>query len=99
MQLSRPLFGPDLDRRTVCFPTTGSTASALPADGVNVVSNLGMQTASLENILTAAREQGAATDLLDRMLELFRKRAGAGFGDEDISGAFELIRRKSGASG
>ncbi|QCI63960.1 NAD(P)-dependent oxidoreductase [Phreatobacter stygius] len=64
--------------------------------GVNVVSNLGMQAASLDNILTASREQGVATDLLDPMLELFRKRAGAGFGDEDISGLFELIRRKSG---
>ncbi|WP_343517797.1 NAD(P)-binding domain-containing protein [Sphingomonas sp.] len=62
--------------------------------GVNVVSNLGMQAASLENILTATREQGVATDLLDPLLELFRKRAGAGFGDEDISGVFELIRRK-----
>lgn len=65
--------------------------------GVNVVSNLGMQAASLENIVTATREQGVATDLLDPMLELFRKRAGAGFGDEDISGVFELIRRESGA--
>jgi 3-hydroxyisobutyrate dehydrogenase-like beta-hydroxyacid dehydrogenase len=62
--------------------------------GVNVVSNLGMQAASLDNILTATREQGVATDLLDPMLTLFRKRAGAGFGDEDISGVFELIRRK-----
>jgi 3-hydroxyisobutyrate dehydrogenase-like beta-hydroxyacid dehydrogenase len=63
--------------------------------GVNVVSNLGMQAASLNNILTASREQGVATNLLDPMLELFRTRAGAGFGDEDISGIFELIRRKS----
>jgi hypothetical protein len=30
------------------------------------------------------------------MLELFRKRAGAGFGNEDISGIFELIRRRGG---
>lgn len=64
--------------------------------GENVVSNLGMQAASLDNILTATREQGVATDLLDPMLNLLRKRAGAGFGDEDISGIFELIRRKSG---
>jgi 3-hydroxyisobutyrate dehydrogenase-like beta-hydroxyacid dehydrogenase len=64
--------------------------------GVKVVSNLGMQAASLDNILTASREQGIATDLLDPMLELFRERAGAGFGHEDISGIFELIRRKSG---
>lgn len=66
---------------------------------LNVVSNLGMQTASLDNILTATREQGVATDLLDPMLGLFRKRDGAGFGQEDISGIFELIRRKSGAGG
>ncbi|WP_394892258.1 hypothetical protein ACG873_13165 [Mesorhizobium sp. AaZ16] len=32
--------------------------------GVNVVSNLGMQAASLDNILTASRDQGVATDLL-----------------------------------
>ncbi|WP_129790669.1 NAD(P)-dependent oxidoreductase [Sphingosinicella sp. CPCC 101087] len=64
--------------------------------GVNVVSNLGMQTASLENILTATREQGVAADLLNPMLDLFRKRAGSGFGDEDISGVFELIRRQRG---
>jgi 3-hydroxyisobutyrate dehydrogenase-like beta-hydroxyacid dehydrogenase len=64
--------------------------------GMNVVSNLGMQAASLDNILTASREQGVATDLLDPMLQLFRKRAAAGFADEDISGVFELIRRKSG---
>jgi 3-hydroxyisobutyrate dehydrogenase-like beta-hydroxyacid dehydrogenase len=63
--------------------------------GVNVVSNLSMQAASLDNILTATREQGVATDLLDPMLKLFHQRAGAGFGDEDISGVFELIRRKS----
>ncbi|WP_129648975.1 NAD(P)-dependent oxidoreductase [Peristeroidobacter agariperforans] len=61
--------------------------------GVNVVSNLGMQAASLENILTATREQGVATDLLEPMLELFRQRASAGFGHEDISGIFELMRR------
>jgi 3-hydroxyisobutyrate dehydrogenase-like beta-hydroxyacid dehydrogenase len=67
--------------------------------GANVVSNLGMQTASLENIVTATREQGVATELLEPMLDLFRKRAGAGFGDEDISGVFELIRRKSEAGG
>lgn len=60
---------------------------------LNVVSNLGMQTASLDNILTATREQGVATDLLDPLLSLFRKRDGAGFGQEDISGIFELIRR------
>ena len=62
--------------------------------GMNVVSNLGMQLASLENILTTTRQQGVATDLLDPLLELFRKRAGAGFGEEDISGIFELIRRQ-----
>ncbi|PLP57294.1 6-phosphogluconate dehydrogenase [Mesorhizobium loti] len=66
---------------------------------LNVVSNLGMQTASLDNILTATREQGVATDLLDPMLGLFRKRDGAGFGDEDISGVLELIRRKRIAGG
>jgi 3-hydroxyisobutyrate dehydrogenase-like beta-hydroxyacid dehydrogenase len=64
---------------------------------LDVVSNLGMQTASLDNILTATREQGVATDLLDPMLKLFRQRADAGFGHEDISRIFELIRRKSGA--
>lgn len=62
----------------------------------DVVSNLGMQTASLDNILTATREQGVATDLLDPMLDLFRRRDSAGFGHEDISGIFELVRRKSG---
>jgi 3-hydroxyisobutyrate dehydrogenase-like beta-hydroxyacid dehydrogenase len=66
--------------------------------GVNVVSNLGMQAASLNNIVNASREQGVVTDLLDPLLELFRKRAGAGFGDEDISGIFELIRRSSARS-
>jgi 3-hydroxyisobutyrate dehydrogenase-like beta-hydroxyacid dehydrogenase len=66
--------------------------------GENVVSNLGMQTASLDNIITATREQGVASDLLDPMLELFRARTRAGFGSEDISGLFELIRRKAGAA-
>ncbi|CEJ15906.1 Glutamyl-tRNA reductase [bacterium YEK0313] len=61
---------------------------------VGVVSNLGMQTASLGNILTAASEQGVATDLLAPMLDLFRRRLGPGTADEDISGVFELIRRK-----
>jgi 3-hydroxyisobutyrate dehydrogenase-like beta-hydroxyacid dehydrogenase len=61
--------------------------------GVNVVSNLSMQAASLNNIVNASREQGVTTDLLDPLLELFRKRAAAGFGAEDISGIFELIRR------
>ncbi len=65
--------------------------------GVDVVSNLGMQAASLDNILTATRQQGVATDLLDPMLKLFRQRAGAAFDHEDISGIFELIRRNSGA--
>jgi 3-hydroxyisobutyrate dehydrogenase-like beta-hydroxyacid dehydrogenase len=67
--------------------------------GVNVVSNLGMQATALDNILRASREQGVATDLLAPLLDLFRKRAGAGFGEEDISGIFELIRRKRGRSG
>ncbi len=67
--------------------------------GVNVVSNLGMQAASLDNILTATSEQGVATELLAPMLELFRKRLDAGLGDEDISGVFELIRRKRVAGG
>lgn len=62
--------------------------------GVNVVSNLGMQTGALDNILTATREQGVATELLDPMLKLFRERDAAGFGHEDISGIFESIRRK-----
>lgn len=62
--------------------------------GVNVVSNLGMQAASLDNILTATREQGVATDLLNPLSELFRQRTRAGFGHEDISGIFELIRHK-----
>jgi 3-hydroxyisobutyrate dehydrogenase-like beta-hydroxyacid dehydrogenase len=62
---------------------------------VDVVSNLGMQTASLNNIIRATREQGVVTELLDPMLELFRQRSDAGFGHEDISGIFELIRRKS----
>jgi 3-hydroxyisobutyrate dehydrogenase-like beta-hydroxyacid dehydrogenase len=62
--------------------------------GLNVVSNLGMQAASLNNIVNASREQGVATDLLDPLLGLFRKRVEAGFGDEDISGIFELIRRR-----
>ncbi|AIC26302.1 NAD-binding 6-phosphogluconate dehydrogenase protein [Rhizobium etli bv. mimosae str. IE4771] len=65
--------------------------------GVNVASNLAMQTAALENILTATREQGVATDLLDPMLDLFRKRDGAGHGNEDISGVFELIRSRNSA--
>ncbi|HEX8661059.1 MAG TPA: NAD(P)-binding domain-containing protein [Brevundimonas sp.] len=64
----------------------------------NVVSNLGMQTASLDNIVTATREQGVASDLLDPMLELFRARSAAGRGSEDISGIFELIRRGAGAN-
>jgi 3-hydroxyisobutyrate dehydrogenase-like beta-hydroxyacid dehydrogenase len=62
---------------------------------VNVDSNLGMQTASLDNILTATREQGVAVDLLEPMLKLFRERVEAGCGHEDISGIFELIRRRS----
>ncbi|MCZ0738105.1 NAD(P)-dependent oxidoreductase [Phreatobacter sp. AB_2022a] len=60
---------------------------------VGVVSGLGMQTASLGNILTAISEQGVATDLLAPMLDLFRRRLGPGTADEDISGVFELIRR------
>jgi 3-hydroxyisobutyrate dehydrogenase-like beta-hydroxyacid dehydrogenase len=66
--------------------------------GVNVVSNLGMQAASLDNILIATREQGVGSKLLDPMIELFRQRAASGFGHEDISGIFELIRRKSAGS-
>jgi 3-hydroxyisobutyrate dehydrogenase-like beta-hydroxyacid dehydrogenase len=59
---------------------------------VDVVSNLGIQVAALDNILTASREQGVATDLLSPMLTLCQRRAEAGFGSEDISGIFELIR-------
>lgn len=62
--------------------------------GVDVVSNLGMQSVALANILAATREQGVATDLLAPMLELFRRRAEAGHGEEDISGIVELIRRR-----
>lgn len=62
--------------------------------GRNVASNLGMQTTAPDNILTASRQQGIATDLLDPLLPLFRERAAAGYSQEDISSIFELIRTK-----
>ena len=58
-------------------------------------SNLGMQAAAIDNILVASKEQGIATDLLDPMQKLMRQRVTDGFAQDDLSGVFELIRRKA----
>jgi len=62
----------------------------------DVASNLGMQAVAIDNILVASQEQGIATDLLDPMQKLMRQRVADGFGEDELSGIFELIRRKSG---
>ncbi|MCH9829799.1 MAG: NAD(P)-binding domain-containing protein [Gammaproteobacteria bacterium] len=60
-----------------------------------VISKLDMQLVALDNILTATREQGVATDLLDPLLALLQRRSAGGHGDDDLSGVHELIRRRS----
>jgi 3-hydroxyisobutyrate dehydrogenase-like beta-hydroxyacid dehydrogenase len=60
---------------------------------IDVVSNLGMQAASLDNIIQAGREQGMSPELLTPLQSLFQRRAAEGRGAEDISGVIELIRK------
>lgn len=60
----------------------------------DAMSNLAMQTTAMENILAASREQGIGGDLLAPMLPLMQRRTADGFGADEISGIFELIRRK-----
>lgn len=58
----------------------------------DVVSNLAMQTTAMENILAASREQGVDGALLAPLLPLMRRRIEDGFGTDEVSGVFELIR-------
>ena len=56
------------------------------------MSNLAMQTTAMENILKASREQGVDGALLAPLLPLMRRRIDDGFGADEVSGVFELIR-------
>lgn len=58
----------------------------------DAMSNLAMQTTAVENILTASREQGVDGALLAPLLPLMRRRIEDGFGADEVSGLFELIR-------
>lgn len=58
----------------------------------DVVSNLAMQTTAMENILAASRELGVDGALLAPLLPLMRRRIEDGFGTDEVSGVFELIR-------
>lgn len=82
-------------------PWVGAMMEALPdyAERIDngdharaVMSNLAMQTMAMENILTASREQGVDGALLAPLLALMRQRVADGFGADEVSGVYELIR-------
>ena len=60
---------------------------------IDVVSNLGMQAASFDNIVRASKAQGISAELLTPLQSLFHRRVADGRGAEDISGVIELIRK------
>jgi 3-hydroxyisobutyrate dehydrogenase-like beta-hydroxyacid dehydrogenase len=59
---------------------------------IDVVSNLGMQAVSFENIVQASKGQGISTSLITPLQTLFQQRVAGGHGAQDISGVIELIR-------
>lgn len=61
--------------------------------GIDVVSNLAMQTAVFPNFFSTTEEQGLSTELLAPLYELMRRRVADGHGHEDLPGIVELLRK------
>lgn len=58
-----------------------------------VVSNLGMQAASFDNLHRTADEQGVSSELLAPLGRLMRQRAADGHGHEDLTGIIDDLRK------
>ncbi|WP_031477086.1 NAD(P)-dependent oxidoreductase [Streptomyces bicolor] len=68
--------------------------------GKDVVSSLAMQVAANATLLATAEEQGVSPELLTPYLTLLERRLAEGHGDEDTTGAIELLDvRRGGAPG
>ena len=88
----------------LAVPWINAMAAALPGLArqidakdytIDVVSNIGMQAASLANIMQAGREQGVDPALLAPLQRLVDRRVADGHGAEDISGVIEFLRLKA----
>ncbi|KOG07097.1 NAD(P)-dependent oxidoreductase [Streptomyces viridochromogenes] len=74
-------------------PAAHMTADQLQSGdyGKDVVSNLAMQVAANATLLATAEEQGVSAELLTPYMSLLERWLAAGHGDEDITGAVELL--------
>ncbi|MFF4925565.1 NAD(P)-dependent oxidoreductase [Kitasatospora sp. NPDC001261] len=58
-----------------------------------VVSNLAMQVAGRQTLLSTAEEQGVSAELLEPYFRLMERRLEIGSGEEDLTGVVDLLRR------
>ncbi|WP_416875473.1 NAD(P)-dependent oxidoreductase [Kitasatospora sp. SC0581] len=58
-----------------------------------VVSNLAMQVAGRQTLLSTAEEQGVSAELLEPYFRLMERRLEIGGGEEDLTGVVDLLRR------
>jgi 3-hydroxyisobutyrate dehydrogenase-like beta-hydroxyacid dehydrogenase len=59
---------------------------------INVVSNVGMQSAAFVNLLETARDQGVSPELIAPLGPLMARRVAAGHRHEDLAGVIELLK-------
>ncbi|MFE2262897.1 NAD(P)-dependent oxidoreductase [Streptomyces griseosporeus] len=78
-------------------PAAHATAERLESGDFtkNVLSSVGMQAAGVPAFLRTAEEQGVSPELLLPYLDLLRRRAADGHGEEDTAGMVELLVRQS----
>jgi 3-hydroxyisobutyrate dehydrogenase-like beta-hydroxyacid dehydrogenase len=60
---------------------------------INVVSNIGMQSAGFVNLTQSALEQGISPELLAPLGPLMARRVADGHGHEDLAGVIELLKK------
>jgi 3-hydroxyisobutyrate dehydrogenase-like beta-hydroxyacid dehydrogenase len=60
---------------------------------INVVSNIGMQSAGYVNLTQSAHEQGISPELLAPLGPLMARRVADGHGHEDLAGVIELLKK------
>jgi 3-hydroxyisobutyrate dehydrogenase-like beta-hydroxyacid dehydrogenase len=59
---------------------------------IDVVSNIGMQSAAYVNLIETARDQGISPELIAPLGPLMARRVAAGQGHEDLAGVIEILK-------
>ena len=59
---------------------------------IEVVSNIGMQSAAYVNLIETASDQGISPELIAPLEPLMARRVAAGHGYEDLAGVVELLK-------